>query len=227
MWKQRLVRTRSKSPSKVKKSALGSSSSRSRSSSREVNKSKPVDTVRTVPIEDENSSHYSPTPTNETDIQDEREPRQQVDRKSITFSSVEVRTYNRILGDNPACSGGPPTQLDWEYEVSTNISLDEYEKVRPPLRPKLDLHLTPFMRRYSMHNDFGFSHQEINAACVGIQKIRSQRAHTKAMNLEGKNRKWSLRRVWRWLKGVFLRKKANSGLGIGSKIVVETWGEEV
>ena len=52
-----------------------------------------------------------------------------VDRpRKLQFSTIEVREYNRTLGDNPACTCGPPTQLDWDYAVTCNTTLDEYEK---------------------------------------------------------------------------------------------------
>lgn len=99
--------------------------------------------------------------------------------KSIQFTTIEIRTYNRILGDNPACSCGPPTELGWDFKEECSTSLDNYECNRQPLRPKLELALSAFERRYLLHSRFGFTHQEITQACANIQKIRKQRAWSK------------------------------------------------
>ena len=137
--------------------------------------------------------------------------------RTLQFSTVEVREYSRTLGDNPACKGGPPTQLDWDYIVASNTSLDEYEDTRKPLRPRIELALTPFMRRYIMHNDFGYSHEEITEACKGIQKIRRQRQRTKGMSVKVEKRVMALQKALRRLKNAFRRKKIHYGVGAVEK----------
>ena len=134
-------------------------------------------------------------------------------RRSIKFDTVEVRSYSRILGDNPACTGGPPTQLGWDYNVECNTTLDDYEEKRQPLRPRIELALTPFMRRYSMHNDFGFSHEEITIACKGIQKIRKQRARSKRSVLRMEKRFWAVGKMLRRIGNTFRKKKIHYGVG--------------
>lgn len=119
-------------------------------------------------------------------------------RKSLQFSTVEIREYNRILGDNPACSAGPPTQLDWDYNILIHTTLDEYEEKRAPSKSLLDLCLTPFLRRFMMHSEFGYSHDEINKACKAIQKTRLQRAKTKSTrggDLLHDNKSWLSRKL--------------------------------
>ena len=36
--------------------------------------------------------------------------------KSVDFSSVTIRHYERIVGDNPACVHGPPIGIGWKYK---------------------------------------------------------------------------------------------------------------
>lgn len=55
-------------------------------------------------------------------------------RRHVTFSSVQVREYSRILGDHPCCPSGPPLSLGWELEREDSFRLEEYEKEREPAR---------------------------------------------------------------------------------------------
>lgn len=47
-------------------------------------------------------------------------------RKSVQFSSTEVRIYPQVLGDNPCCSNGLPLALSWEYTSEYTVPIDEY-----------------------------------------------------------------------------------------------------
>jgi hypothetical protein len=51
---------------------------------------------------------------------------------SVSFSDVEVRSHEMILGDNPAVSKGPPLTIDWDAFETTMCSVDNYEDVREP-----------------------------------------------------------------------------------------------
>jgi hypothetical protein len=58
-------------------------------------------------------------------------------RKSIGFSSVEIREYSLTAGDHPACSKGHAVTLDWTYEEYEAMDLDDYEKGRRDRRRSL------------------------------------------------------------------------------------------
>lgn len=55
-------------------------------------------------------------------------------RRTVTFSSVQIREYSRILGDHPCCPSGPPLALGWETERENSFRLEEYEQQRDPFR---------------------------------------------------------------------------------------------
>jgi len=47
-------------------------------------------------------------------------------RNSVTFSTVEVRYYNRVLGDNPSCDF--PLSLGWRHESSKPVPVNDFDR---------------------------------------------------------------------------------------------------
>lgn len=60
-------------------------------------------------------------------------------KSRVSFSTVEFKSHEMILGDNPATGSGPPLEIDWEATGSESLELEEYESVRPPRRTKEEL----------------------------------------------------------------------------------------
>eukprot|EP00567_Pseudictyota_dubia_P011791 CAMPEP_0197464460 /NCGR_PEP_ID=MMETSP1175-20131217/64034_1 /TAXON_ID=1003142 /ORGANISM="Triceratium dubium, Strain CCMP147" /LENGTH=320 /DNA_ID=CAMNT_0043000441 /DNA_START=287 /DNA_END=1251 /DNA_ORIENTATION=+ len=52
--------------------------------------------------------------------------------KSVRFSSVHIREYAPVVGDNPSCNEGLPVQLGWEHTPTSSFEggIDAYEKSR-------------------------------------------------------------------------------------------------
>jgi len=51
--------------------------------------------------------------------------------KKVSFGSIEIREYPRILGDNPSCKRGPAISLGWYNNGrKTKLSIDQFEKTR-------------------------------------------------------------------------------------------------
>jgi hypothetical protein len=50
--------------------------------------------------------------------------------KGVFFAFVLIREHERILGDHPCVSSGPPISLNWDVENEHMYSLDLYEKAR-------------------------------------------------------------------------------------------------
>ena len=46
---------------------------------------------------------------------------------TVSFKAVEIREYDRAIGDNPSCSSGPPISLDWNYSENPAVCINEYE----------------------------------------------------------------------------------------------------
>ncbi|CAB9519504.1 expressed unknown protein [Seminavis robusta] len=45
----------------------------------------------------------------------------------VGFSSIQIRSFDRILGDNPDVRSGPPLSIGWEYEEGDVMDLNAYE----------------------------------------------------------------------------------------------------
>jgi len=98
---------------------------------------------------------------------------------AIRFSTIEVREFNCTLGDNPACSRGPPISLDWDYAVSESIlSLDEYEAKRNPRRPRRELCMSTSTRRKIVSCQLGYTKQEVEMVESSIKRIQKNRSET-------------------------------------------------
>ena len=101
-------------------------------------------------------------------------------KKSVSFASVHVREYNRILGDHPDVRVGPPISIGWEFIERSAQDLDDYEANR---QPSLRLRLSSITRKNLLHNVFGIPEEEIRAAEKEVQKIQKQRNQS---NKQGK-----------------------------------------
>ncbi|KAL3797387.1 hypothetical protein HJC23_010513 [Cyclotella cryptica] len=105
-------------------------------------------------------------------------------KKSVNFSTLQIRTYETILGDNPSCSTGPSLGLGWRYDPSHYTStIDEYERHQSQLyrgcadpRPE-DLVLQRFEREAILLNT-GYTRQDLAESVRGITKVKNRRRQT-------------------------------------------------
>ena len=45
----------------------------------------------------------------------------------VKFSSVKIREYPMIPGDNPSVSNGPPLTMDWTASKTFSVTIDRFE----------------------------------------------------------------------------------------------------
>jgi len=108
--------------------------------------------------------------------------------RSVSFSNLEIRTYETILGDNPSCSGGPSLSIGWRYDPNhDSISIDDYEAHQaringlPPgstyaCRPEeLVLHRS---EREEILLSSGYTRQDFVESIRSMKKIKSKRRQT-------------------------------------------------
>jgi len=105
-------------------------------------------------------------------------------RRNVSFCSVNVREYDRTVGDNPSCRSGPPLSLDWSYSKKyENKDLEEYELERSSTRvkQKSKLHVNKYKRRNLLSFHWGHTEEELKEARRNTKKMQRQRSVTKLM----------------------------------------------
>lgn len=99
---------------------------------------------------------------------------------SVTFSTIEIRSFPMILGDNPACDpNGPPLTIDWDPINSRTLSVDRYEKWKVGLgrqhrRPD-ELKIGGFFRLKILRTTGDYNNGEIVIRMNEMDKIRNER----------------------------------------------------
>jgi len=98
---------------------------------------------------------------------------------SASFSTIQIREYPITLGNNPGGLKGPPITLEWKHddEKTLVISLEDYEKTRPPRRDESDLYIPEYLRRWRLLEK-GFTMKEMQKAASDAKSTRQQRKKT-------------------------------------------------
>jgi hypothetical protein len=139
---------------------------------------------------------------------DSNEVKTKSNKPRVKFGDIEIRRYNRTLGDNPACQDGPPITLDWSYSKEmTQTSIDEYEANRFPRRTRRQLVMTTTTRRNMMAFHFGYSMNDINLASKSILKTKKQRKETKKLTPAVERRQEMKENITRKVKRTLSREK--------------------
>eukprot|EP00565_Helicotheca_tamesis_P003160 CAMPEP_0185725620 /NCGR_PEP_ID=MMETSP1171-20130828/1833_1 /TAXON_ID=374046 /ORGANISM="Helicotheca tamensis, Strain CCMP826" /LENGTH=163 /DNA_ID=CAMNT_0028393791 /DNA_START=236 /DNA_END=729 /DNA_ORIENTATION=- len=102
---------------------------------------------------------------------------------SVTFGQVEVRVYGLTLGDNPACSDGPPLTLDWSYQTKDDQQLNDCTEYHHGSSNKISAG-----RRMELLLERGHTHEEIMQAEMTKLKHQLLRERT-AGNLKSLQKK--------------------------------------
>lgn len=98
---------------------------------------------------------------------------------TVIFDKIEIREYERIVGDNPSCSRGPPISIGWEYLLGYQYPLNDYEQlIRPPRRSKKEFHLAADKRTHLLVNEWECSEDDIRKARREATYIQYCRAKT-------------------------------------------------
>ena len=99
------------------------------------------------------------------------------DKLKVSFDSVDIRYYERILDINPAVTNGAAIGIGWRYKRGGRHPVDEWESKRGASRPANDLVLPRHVRE-ALLKDLGYSQQDIAAAVRVIFKAKNKRKQT-------------------------------------------------
>mmetsp|Transcript_15905 Transcript_15905/g.22427 ORF Transcript_15905/g.22427 Transcript_15905/m.22427 type:complete len:337 (-) Transcript_15905:87-1097(-) len=113
--------------------------------------------------------------------------------KSVRFHQITIREYERILGDNPAVSSGPPISLGWRYNQDNEVSvdIDDYESAREQQdsrRNREELKLDESERAELLEFEWGYSFGEIRKAQFAAREIRRNRIESRCTPVHIKKR---------------------------------------
>ena len=107
--------------------------------------------------------------------------------RHVSFSKVQIRQYERTLGDNPSVSSGPALSLDWTYNTDTEIlTIEDYEASRPERKTKVEMVVPRHLREKILKIDCGVSRAEMAACVREIQMVKDNRRQTKNSLLSAK-----------------------------------------
>jgi hypothetical protein len=131
----------------------------------------------------------------------------------VSFGSVTVRSYERIMSDNPSSACGPSIGIGWAFVQEESTTVDEWDNDRleeacmqmranPVLSPKKqkrsNLLLSP-KKRVDMLLRVGYSDKEITEMVRNINKTRIQRRNT-VINLDNQGLEEAFENARRKLK---------------------------
>ena len=126
--------------------------------------------------EEHNPCHHLPIEKYQETRDTENEARHEQKghhKKTVSFTSLDIRSYSVTVGDHPLCSEGYPLTLDWEYTEASPLSIDQYEAERSPRRSLSDLRTTSEERHQILAKDHGLSQTELRHAQRKIHRARS------------------------------------------------------
>ena len=96
----------------------------------------------------------------------------------VSFQSVNVREYDRTIGDNPSCSSGIPISLDWSHSSEVIHKVDDYEKLKYMKNTKYVTRITPQRRESLVKMNLGYSDEEIALYMKETKKVQRSRSMT-------------------------------------------------
>ena len=143
-------------------------------------------------------------------------------RSVVTFGSIQVREYNRIVGDHPDVKVGPPISIGWDFVEHDALPLEDYESTRTR---RFVRRLSSITRKNMLEHVFGIPAEEIAAAERENQKIRQRTTNSSSSSSLSKvsSKTASVRRK---LKRVMLGRTLMQGLAAaaGAMMVVPPLG---
>ena len=102
--------------------------------------------------------------------------------RRVSFSIVSIREYERILGDNPSVTTGPPIGIGWRNAPEFTLDVDEYEKSKVVPLDSTEFLLNKQDRENMLREHTNVSDKEMASAVKAIRKEKWRR-HKTVVNL--------------------------------------------
>lgn len=115
--------------------------------------------------------------TNESNDQDASSIQSTEPRRTVKFTSLEIREYPICIGDNPAVTMGVPITIDWAHDGKLICTVEEYEEHRPAPRSMAQLRM-PSRHRDDLLRRIGYSRRDIMEGTKYATMARNQRKRT-------------------------------------------------
>jgi len=138
--------------------------------------------------EEDTSTELTATATLDSSFESAYDRRNSERLTRVAFTSIQIRSFNRVAGDHPDVQGGgPPLAIGWEFVEQEPIDLDDYEQEKAQAKADSD---TPWLfmfglqrlssgkRRDILRVQFEIPIEDINAAEAEAQRVRKLRART-------------------------------------------------
>lgn len=101
--------------------------------------------------------------------------------RKVRFHEIQFREYEQTIGDNPCVSYGPPISLDWNYEQTQSMDVEEYEANRGRRRGMREMIMNYYVRTNLLTFKYGATEAELKAATKAANREKRSRALTKAL----------------------------------------------
>lgn len=107
-------------------------------------------------------------------------PKENANKKKVSFDTVEVHYHDVILGDNPGCTEGPPIQIGWKPFATNKFQIDQFEQWRENHRRRYGKSRLPLssIQRYLLlkkTDSCNYNSQEIYDRVDEMEAIKKQR----------------------------------------------------
>eukprot|EP00571_Detonula_confervacea_P009108 CAMPEP_0172316166 /NCGR_PEP_ID=MMETSP1058-20130122/27491_1 /TAXON_ID=83371 /ORGANISM="Detonula confervacea, Strain CCMP 353" /LENGTH=420 /DNA_ID=CAMNT_0013030423 /DNA_START=30 /DNA_END=1292 /DNA_ORIENTATION=+ len=132
--------------------------------------------------------------------------------RCVSFARVNIREYERVLGDNPSVTSGPPLSIGWRYAPEPlSMKVDEYEAGKGDRRSSSEYLVPKAVRENMLKEHADVSRREMVAVVRTIQKEKAQRRKT-VVNLSMQNTEEKMEKVKRKLKRILKPSKSYESL---------------
>ncbi|KAL3792939.1 hypothetical protein ACHAW5_006846 [Stephanodiscus triporus] len=99
--------------------------------------------------------------------------------RKISFVEVKIREYERVLGDNPSVTSGPPLSIGWRHSPTPLImSLDDYESGKGSPRSSSEYLVPKLVREAMLREHADVTRRDMVNAVRSVQKEKAQRRKT-------------------------------------------------